>query len=337
MSNWNHQHIIDLATFSLKDYETILELANRFKALPETGTRKLPAMQGKLVTNLFFEPSTRTRSSFELAAKRLSADVLNFTPSNSSLSKGESPIDTALTYIAMGADILIVRHKSTNVPYELANYLNKQGKKASIINAGDGLHSHPSQGLLDLFTIARFFNPNVPSPDAINGKKIAIIGDILHSRVARSNLWALTACGANVILCGPSSLLPQDFANFVEAPPAGQAIDPVKKRGNITINRNLDDAIENVDAIMLLRLQKERMNQNLLSSLERYHKDYGLTKEKLKFCKKKVPILHPGPVNRDIEMSGDILDDESICLVREQVKNSIPIRMALLYLISSKI
>ncbi len=336
MSNWNHKHIIDLSTFSVRDYETILELANRFKALPQKGPRKLPALQGKLIANLFFEPSTRTRSSFELAAKRLSADVLNFSANISSLSKGETPLDTALTYISMGADILIVRHESTNLPSELASYLDKSGEETSILNAGDGLHSHPSQGLLDLFTLARYFNPEKPLPNALSNKKIAIIGDILHSRVARSNLWALTGCGADVILCGPPSLLPEDFENFVKEPPPGQTIDPINKRGKVLINRSLKDALEDIDAIMTLRIQKERMNNNLISSLERYKQDYEINHQRLKWCKKNVPILHPGPVNRDIEMSGEILDDKSYSLVREQVENSIPIRMALLYLLSSK-
>ena len=208
MSGWQHRHILDLAAFSREDYAAVLELAERFRSLPVTGARKLPALQGRLVATLFFEPSTRTRSSFELAARRLSADVMSFTPSSSSLSKGESVLDTARTYVAMGADVLVVRHQSTAVPEQLARDLEAAGERTVVLNGGDGLHSHPSQGLLDLFTLARHFVPDHPGPDALQGKRIAIVGDILHSRVARSNLWALTACGADVVLCGPPSLLP---------------------------------------------------------------------------------------------------------------------------------
>ena len=335
MSEWRHHHILDLATFSKEDFAAILELANRFKAVPTSGTRKLPALQGRLIATLFFEPSTRTRSSFELAAKRLSADVQSFSPNSSSLSKGETPIDTALTYVAMGADILIVRHSSTNVPEQLANYLEGTGYKTSILNGGDGLHSHPSQALLDLYTLARFFSPNNPIPEAIQNKRIVIVGDILHSRVARSNLWALTACGADVVLCGPPTLLPEEFKSFVNAPPPGQKYDPIEKRGQVTIARSLKDAFQDADAVMTLRLQKERMSQNLITDLYQYHCDYGITHESLKWCGQRVPVLHPGPVNRGVEISSALLEDNSICLVREQVSNGIPIRMALLYLLAT--
>ena len=198
MNNWKHNHVLDLSTFSLEDYKTVLELTTRFKDVHKSSSRKLPALHGRLIANLFFEPSTRTRTSFELAAKRLSADVQNFSVSSSSLSKGETPLDTILTYISMGADILVIRHESTNVPAELANYVDINNINTSILNAGDGFHSHPSQGLLDLFTLATFFNPNEPSTNSLLNKKITIVGDIIHSRVARSNLWALTACGNSV-------------------------------------------------------------------------------------------------------------------------------------------
>ena len=335
MTNWEHKHLLDLASFSLENYSTVLELSNRFKSLPQSGSRKLPALQGRLVTTLFFESSTRTRSSFELAAKRLSADIQNFSPSTSALSKGESPLDTAITYISMGADVLVVRHGSANISAEIASYIDSTGKNTAILNAGDGLHSHPSQGLLDLFTLANFFNPKEPTPSALFGKTITIVGDILHSRVARSNLWALTACGANVILCGPQSLLPATFAEFVEAPPPGQSKDPIKKRGSVSISRSLKEALQTSDAVMTLRLQKERMKKNLITDLSRYHKEYGITYEKLKWCKKKIPVLHPGPVNRGIEIESTILEDNSICLIDKQVTNGIPIRMALLYLLAS--
>jgi len=336
MSNWNHKHIIDLASFSLEDYRTVLDLTNRFKIIPISGSRKLPALQGKLIATLFFEPSTRTRSSFELAAKRLSADVQSFSPSTSSLKKGESPLDTVMTYVAMGANVLVIRHSGTGVADQLASSLDEKNKDVSILNGGDGLHSHPSQALLDLFTLAQFFNQENPSIKNLIGKKITIIGDIIHSRVARSNLWSLTACGANVVLCGPPSLLPDEFSEFVNSPPSGIIKDPIKNRGTVSISRSLKKAMEDSDAIYTLRIQKERMNENLLSSLDRYHDEYGITHESLKWCKENVPVLHPGPVNRGIEMSSELLDDDSICLVNNQVSNGIPVRMALLYLLASR-
>ena len=233
----------------------------------------------------------------------------------------------------MGADILVIRHDTSNVPAELANYVDKNHINTSILNAGDGFHSHPSQGLLDLFTLATFFNANDPTTNSLLNKKITIVGDILHSRVARSNLWALTACGAEVTLCGPPSLLPEKFIDFVINPPSGQQSDPIKKRGTVFIERSLKDALKNADAVMTLRLQKERMKQNILTDLESYHSQFGITHESLKWCEKKVPVLHPGPVNRGIEISSQVVEDNSINLISKQVENGIPTRMALLYLL----
>ncbi|MBC1261721.1 aspartate carbamoyltransferase catalytic subunit [Synechococcus sp. BSF8S] len=340
MSGWPHRHLIDLATFSLEDFATVLELAQRFRVMPVSGSRKLPALQGRQVTSLFFESSTRTRSSFELAARRLSADVQSFSPSSSSLSKGESLLDTALTYVAMGADVLVVRHRCAGVPAALARDLDREcrggGRPVAVLNGGDGLHSHPSQGLLDLFTLARHFAPEQPTPAALKDRTILIVGDVLHSRVARSNLWALTACGAHVVLCAPVTLLPEAFAAFVAAPPPGQASDPVANRGSIRIERQLERALVGADAVMTLRLQRERMHQHLLTSLESYHRSYGLSQARLELCGPTVPVLHPGPVNRGVEMSGDLLDDPDRCLVAEQVRNGIPMRMALLYLLAAR-
>ena len=233
----------------------------------------------------------------------------------------------------MGADILVIRHESTNVPAELANYVDINNINTSILNAGDGFHSHPSQGLLDLFTLATFFNPNEPSTHSLLNKKITIVGDILHSRVARSNLWALTACGAEVTLCGPPSLLPEEFIDFVVNPPPGQKFDPINKRGSVFIKRSLKEALKDSDAVMTLRLQKERMKQNMLTDLDSYYAQYGITHESLKWCEKKVPVLHPGPVNRGIEISSRLVEDNSINLISKQVENGIPTRMALLYLL----
>ena len=337
MSAWTHRHVLDLAAFSLQDYTTVLELAQRFRAMPTSGARKLPALQGRLVTTLFFEPSTRTRSSFELAARRLSADVLTFTPGSSSLSKGESLLDTARTYVAMGAELLVVRHRATAVPQLLAEALDAAGARVAVLNGGDGLHSHPSQGLLDLFTLARHFAPQAPTPEALRGRRIVIVGDVLHSRVARSNLWALTACGADVVLCGPPTLVPWDFADFVAAPPSGQRSDPVAQRGTVQVQHDLDEALVGAEAVMTLRLQQERMQQNQLSSLDGYHQRYGLSHRRLGRCGRPLPVLHPGPVNRGVEMTGDLLDDSSVSLVDEQVCNGIPVRMALLYLLAGAV
>jgi aspartate carbamoyltransferase catalytic subunit len=335
LGNWSHRHVLDLAAFSQEDFATVLELAERFRALPSAGPRRLPALQGRLMTTLFFEPSTRTRSSFELAAKRLSADVQNFAPSSSSLSKGESLLDTALTYVAMGTDLFVVRHRCAGVPQQLAEQLDRVAGRVAVLNAGDGLHSHPSQGLLDLFTLARHFAPAAPTPQALCGRRIVIVGDVLHSRVARSNLWALTACGAEVVLCGPPTLLPDCFSAFVEAPPSGQLKDPVMARGPVRLVRSLEEALPGADAVMTLRLQKERMQQHLLSDLESYHLQYGLSHARLRLCGQPVPLLHPGPVNRGVEMTGALLDDPTVSLVDEQVRNGIPVRMALLYLLAS--
>ena len=333
MNNWEHNHILDLSKFSLEDYNTVLELTKRFKDVLKSNSKKLPALKGRLIANIFFEPSTRTRTSFELAAKRLSADVQNFSVAASSLCKGETALDTILTYISMGADILVIRHDSSNVPAKLANYVDKNHINTSILNAGDGFHSHPSQGLLDLFTLATFFNVNEPSTNSLLNKKITIVGDILHSRVARSNLWALTACGAEVTLCGPPSLLPDEFIDFVINPPPGQRFDPINKRGSVLIERSLKNALKNSDAVMTLRLQKERMKQNMLTDLDSYYSQFGITHESLKWCEKKVPVLHPGPVNRGIEISSELVEDNSINLISKQVENGIPTRMALLYLL----
>ena len=336
LGSWGHRHVIDLATFSLADLAMVLELAQRFRAMPVSGARKLPALQGRLMTSLFFEPSTRTRSSFELAARRLSADVQSFSPSSSSLAKGESLLDTARTYVAMGADVLVVRHRCAGIPQVLAEHLDQAGERVAVLNAGDGLHSHPSQALLDLFTLARHFDPLAPAPESLRGRRIVIVGDVLHSRVARSNLWALTACGAEVVLCGPATLLPESFAAFVAAPPPGQASDPVPERGGVTVLRDLDAALDGADAVMTLRLQKERMRSHLLTSLDSYHRAYGLSHERLRRCGRAVPVLHPGPVNRGVEMASALLDDPAVCVVEEQVRNGIPVRMALLYLLATE-
>ena len=334
MQNWPHKHILTLANFSIADYNSVFELAEKFNSLNNAGTKKITALEGKLITSLFFEASTRTRNSFELAAKRLSADVQSFSPSSSSLAKGETHLDTAITYSAMGANILIIRHSSSHIPFEIAKKLDAFNSTTSVLNAGDGLHSHPSQGLLDIYTLIKFFSPKSLNPEVLNSKRILIIGDVMHSRVARSNLWALTAFGANVILCGPSTLVPDELTNFVSIQPPNQLKDPIKYRGTITISRSLEESIKKTDAIIVLRLQKERMLEKLLSSIDSYSDDYCLTPEKLSLNKKDIPVLHPGPINRGIEISSKIVDEYPNCLINKQVSNGIPIRMALLYLLN---
>lgn len=322
---WTRRHILSLVDFTSDEYNTILQTTASFREVLSRRTKKVPALQGQVIANLFFEPSTRTRSSFELAAKRLSADILNFAPGTSSLTKGETILDTAKTYLAMGADILVVRHQAAGVPYAIAQEMDRLQSGTSILNAGDGQHEHPSQALLDLFTLCSQLNPEKPTLDQLKGKKIAIVGDILHSRVARSNIWSLTAAGAQVHLAAPPTLLPKLFLDTLHDSPNGQ----------LFIHWNLASALEGADFVMTLRLQKERMAQNLLPSLREYHQQYGITRDRLKPCQPDVKILHPGPANRGVEISSDLMDDPSLSLISQQVTNGVAVRMALLYLLGS--
>ncbi len=334
MNSWSHKHILTLANFSKEDFKIVIDLAHRFNSTNEADIKNLPTLKRFLITSLFFEPSTRTKNSFELAAKRLSADFLSFNPSSSSLSKGETYLDTARTYCSMGSNILIIRHSSNHSPLEISKNLDSLGFKTSVLSAGDGFNSHPSQGLLDLYTLTKFFSPTNLDPNILFNKTILILGDILHSRVARSNLWSLTAFGANIILCGPETLVPEEFSNFFSYISPYEIADSIKDRGKITISRSLEKSIKNADAVITLRLQKERMNSHLLASTKSYSDEYCLTTEKLNLCDKEIPILHPGPLNRDVEISSQIVDSYSNCLINDQVANGVPIRMALLYLLS---
>ncbi len=334
MNYWQHKHILTLANFSKEDFKIVIDLAHRFNSVRNADVKLVPSLKGFLITSLFFEPSTRTKNSFELAAKRLSADFLSFHPSSSSLSKGETYLDTARTYCSMGSNILIIRHSSNNSPFEIAKNLDLSGFKTSVLSAGDGFNSHPSQGLLDLYTLTKFFSPIDLDPNILFNKTILIIGDILHSRVARSNLWSLSAFGANIILCGPENLVPEEFSNFLSSTHPYELGDPIKNRGKISISRSVEQSINNADAVITLRLQKERMETNLLSSMESYSNNYCLTPQKLDLCTQEIPILHPGPINRDVEISSQIVDSYSNCLINDQVSNGVPVRMALLYLLS---
>lgn len=321
-TNWNRRHILSLADFTAAEYDTVLQTAASFREVLGRRTKKVPALQGQVVANLFFEPSTRTRNSFELAAKRLSADTLNFAPGTSSLTKGETILDTAKTYLAMGTDMMVIRHREAGVPLAIASEMDRLNTQVAILNAGDGQHEHPSQGLLDLFTICRVFDPENPRLDLLRGKKIAVVGDILHSRVARSNIWSLTATEMELHLAGPPTLLPKCFAGLGSDRP-----------GKLFLHWSLDEALADADFVMTLRLQKERMTNYLLPSLREYHQLYGMTTERLKLCRPDVKILHPGPVNRGVEISSELMDNPDRSLISQQVTNGIAVRMALLYLI----
>jgi aspartate carbamoyltransferase catalytic subunit len=327
--SWTRRHILSLADFTPWEYDIILQTANSFKEVLSRSVKKVPTLQGRVVVNLFFESSTRTRSSFELAAKRLSADIINFATATSSLSKGETILDTAKTYLAMGADLMVIRHKMAGVPQLIAAEMDRLGVKVGVLNGGDGEHEHPSQALLDLFTICSTIDGSNPRLEVLKNKKIAIVGDILHSRVARSNIWSLTASGAEVHLAAPPTLLPNYFQDFCN-------IDrPQIPESKLFIHYKLPPALENADFVMTLRLQKERMTQHLLPSLREYHQHFGITRESLKICNPNVKILHPGPTNRGVELTSDVMDDVNLSLISEQVTNGVAIRMALLYLMGN--
>ncbi len=323
MPSWSRRHVLSLADFEPWEYDTVLQTANSFREVLSRRTKKVPTLQGQVVTNLFFESSTRTRSSFELAAKRLSADILNFAPSSSSLTKGETILDTAKTYLAMGTDMIVIRHQESGVPQAIANEMDRLNAGVGVLNAGDGQHEHPSQALLDLFTMCTLLDSDVPRLDLLKGKKIAIVGDILHSRVARSNLWSLTASGADVHLAAPPTLLPKSFADFVKDSPLER---------QLSIHWSLDPALQNADFVMTLRLQKERMTSNRLPSLREYHQQFGITRDRLAQCQPHVKVMHPGPTNRGVEITSDVMDDPTISLVSAQVTSGVAVRMALLYL-----
>jgi len=323
-TTWTKRHILSLESFTPEEYETLLETADSFREVLSRRTKKVPALQGQVVANLFFEPSTRTRSSFELAAKRLSADTLNFSGSSSSLTKGETILDTAKTYMAMGANIMVIRHRQAGVPHTIAAEMDRLESNVSILNAGDGQHEHPSQALLDLFTLYQLLSPSSPR-QFLAGKKIAIVGDILHSRVARSNIYSLAAMGATVHLAAPPTLLPREFQDFLRASDSDRLV----------CHWDIEPALVDADFIMTLRLQRERMTEHLLPSLREYHQRFGITRDRAQLAQDHVKILHPGPVNRGVEISSDLMDDPELSLISQQVTSGVAVRMALLYLIGT--
>lgn len=306
MTEWTKHDLLDLKNLSREEIELILETAKSFKEVSARDVKKVPALRGKTVVMLFFENSTRTRISFELAAKRLSADTINISASSSSLSKGETALDTARNIEAMNIDAIIVRHSSSGVPDVLAKHL-----KASIINAGDGCRAHPTQALLDMFTIKERFGK-------IEGLRVGILGDILHSRVARSNIWGLTKLGAKVTVCGPSTLMPIGIETW-----------------GVDVSFDADEVIKSSDVLILLRLQKERQQDKFLPSVREYAKKFGINKQKLEQAKKDILIMHPGPTNRGVELSAEVADGE-YSVILDQVTNGVAIRMAVLYLLLGK-
>ncbi|MFH1230892.1 MAG: aspartate carbamoyltransferase catalytic subunit [Planctomycetota bacterium] len=301
---WEHKHLLGLEELSSTEINHILDTAESFKEISTRNIKKVPTLRGKVVVNMFIEPSTRTKMSFSLAAKRLSADVVDFSPSTSSLSKGETLKDTARNIEAMGIDIVIIRHTSPGAPHMLSRIIN-----ASVINAGDGAHEHPTQGLLDIFTMRE-------QKGKIKGLKVAVVGDILHSRVARSNIWGLTKLGAEVIAVGPPTLIPLQLRDL-----------------GVKISYNLDKIIPEVDVINILRIQLERQRSKFFPTVREYARLFGINSERLKNAKKDVMIMHPGPINRGVEITPEIADGQQSVILR-QVTNGLSVRMAVLYLVS---
>ncbi len=307
------KHLLDTQSLGREQALQILDVAEDMSDTQEREVKKLPTLRGKTVVNLFFEDSTRTRISFEAAAKRLSADVINFAAKGSSVSKGESLKDTAQTLQAMGADAVVIRHPASGAPETLAN---SGWISAGVVNAGDGTHEHPTQALLDAFTIRkRAFGDESRGKD-LSGVKVVIVGDVLHSRVARSNVWLLKTLGADVTLVTPPTLIPQDVSGW-----------PVK------VSYDLDQALaEQPDAVMMLRIQLERMNAAFFPNEREYTRQWGLTKERFEALPADTLVLHPGPMNRGLEISSEAADSAQ-ATVLEQVKNGVAVRMAVLYLL----
>ena len=296
--------MLDIESLTAEEIVTVLDTARAFKAVGERAIKKVPALRGKTVVNLFIEPSTRTRISFELSEQRLSADIINFTAEASSLKKGETLKDTARNLEALNADFIVIRHSASGAPHFLSRVLN-----AHVINAGDGAHEHPTQALLDAFTIRE-------AKGRIEGLKVTILGDVVYSRVARSDIWALTKLGAKVTVCGPSTLVPRMFEEM-----------------GARVTYDVDDAIADADIINLLRIQHERQRKSMFPSLGEYTSLFGLNKARLAKAKPDALIMHPGPINRGVEIDSQIADG-SRSLILQQVTNGLAVRMAVLFLVN---
>lgn len=305
ISSLSVKHLLGLDGVSENDIRIILDTAVEFRKLLDRPVKKVPSLRGLTIVNLFFENSTRTRTSFELAEKRLSADIVNFASSNSSVQKGETLLDTLRNIEAMKIDVVVVRHKGTGVPKFLADHSG-----AIVLNAGDGAHEHPTQALLDMFTIEQKLG-------SLKGKRVAIVGDIRHSRVARSDAWGLTTMGASVAFCGPSTLLPRYRDDFPE----------------VAWETDVKKAVAGADAVIALRLQKERMEDSLLPSLREYRNYFGVTEEVLAKASPTALVMHPGPINRGVELDSEVADGEH-SVILEQVTNGVAVRMSALYLLS---
>lgn len=302
---WNRKHLLSLEELSADEIRLILDQADAFKEVSTRSVKKVPALRGRVVVNAFFEDSTRTRTSFALAAQRLSADTIDFSEKTSSTNKGETLIDTARNIEAMGVDVMVVRHRAAGS----AQYLSRN-VKCSVVNAGDGAHEHPTQGLLDVYTMRERFG-------RIEGLKVAIVGDIANSRVVRSNLWALTKLGAEVILVGPPTLVPKSFEQL-----------------GAKVVYDFDSIIGEVDVVNMLRVQFERVKTSQFPSVREFTRLYGLTWDRFQRCKKDVFVMHPGPMNRGIEIQSDIADGPQSGIL-QQVTNGLAVRMAVLYLVTS--
>ena len=297
------KNLLGIKQLEPEEIDFILETAETFKEISVRSIKKVPTLRGRTVVHLFYEPSTRTRTSFEIAAKRLSADTYNISASTSSIIKGETLLDTAKNLEAMSPDVIVLRHSAAGAPHLLARHV-----RASVINAGDGMHEHPSQALLDLLTIR-------DNKGTVSGKTVAIIGDIAHSRVARSNIWALTKLGARVMVAGPATMMPQGLESL-----------------GVRISYHPEDIIPEADVIMMLRIQHERQGKMLIPSLREYSKVFGLDEHKLANAKPDVLIMHPGPINRGVEISPSVADGP-YSVILDQVTNGVAVRMALLYLL----
>ncbi|MEC7836157.1 MAG: aspartate carbamoyltransferase catalytic subunit [Chloroflexota bacterium] len=305
-------HLLDLDGFSQSDIQAIFDNTDSMMEVLDRGIRKVPALRGKTVITLFSEASTRTRVSFEQAGKILSADVINVSSDGSSSKKGESLYNTALTLQAMKADAIVVRHQHSGAGYFLA----QQMRSTSIINAGDGMHAHPTQSLLDLYTIKKHLGD-------IGSKRVVIVGDLLYSRVARSNLWGLTTMGADIVLCGPNTLLPQDFLD--------SRLDDVRHPfKNITIENDINKALSGANVVMALRLQSERQKAGHLPSLREYSRRFGINSERLKLAHPEAIVMHPGPMNEGVEIEPDVAHGQQ-SVIESQVTTGVAIRMAILY------
>jgi aspartate carbamoyltransferase catalytic subunit len=310
---WPHRHLLDLDVITPAELELVMRTTDAMREVLSRPIPKVPALRGLSVTILFYEASTRTRVSFEVAAKNLSAEVVNIAASTSSVTKGESLVDTIRTIEALGADMLVMRHAVSGAPYLAAEVFG-----GSVLNGGDGWHAHPTQGLLDLYTMREHL-----AGGDVRGRKVAILGDILHSRVARSNIWALTAAGADLWLCGPSTLL-RGFGAWARALPADR---------RFTVTSDVSEALREADVVMALRIQRERMASGLLPSMREYAARFGLTRERLALARPDVLVMHPGPMNEGVEIAPDVAAGPR-SLITRQVTNGVAVRMALLHLLA---